>query len=167
VQNHHIRGLRPADRPLLLSVWERAVRATHEFLTEADISHLRPLVAEYLAGEAHEIWVLAGETNEPIAFLGLADHAIDALFLDPAFHRRGAGRRLIAHAQALRGGALTVDVNEQNAGARGFYEALGFVAVGRSPLDDAGRPFPILHMRRDAPLSPSDETFPVLQRRNQ
>ena len=28
---------------------------------------------------------------------------------------------------------------------------LGFVVVGRSPLDDEGRPFPLLHMRRDAP----------------
>jgi putative acetyltransferase len=48
----------------------------------------------------------------------------------------------------LRGGDLTVDVNEQNPAAVGFYEAVGFVVVGRSPLDDAGRPFPLLHMRR-------------------
>ena len=52
------------------------------------------------------------------------------------------------HAQALRGGDLTVDVNEQNPAAVGFYEAVGFAVVGRSPLDDAGRPFPLLHMRR-------------------
>jgi putative acetyltransferase len=46
---------------------------------------------------------------------------------------------------------LTVDVNEQNEPARRFYEALGFVAAGRSPLDDNGLPYPILHLRRDAP----------------
>jgi len=33
--------------------------------------------------------------------------------------------------------------------ARGFYEALGFVVVGRSPLDETGRPRPLLHLRRD------------------
>lgn len=71
--------------------------------------------------------------------------------MDPAYHRRGVGRRLVAHAQALRGGALHVDVNEQNADARSFYEALGFCASGRSPLDDEGRPFPIVHLRRNAP----------------
>jgi ribosomal protein S18 acetylase RimI-like enzyme len=54
----------------------------------------------------------------------------------------------VAHAQQLRDGDLTVDVNEQNPAARGFYEALGFVVVGRSPLDEGGRPFPVLHMRR-------------------
>jgi putative acetyltransferase len=58
---------------------------------------------------------------------------------------------LVAHAQELRGGALTVDVNEQNAAARGFYEALGFDVVARSLLDETGRPYPILHMRREAP----------------
>jgi putative acetyltransferase len=51
-----------------------------------------------------------------------------------------------------RGGELTVDVNEQNPAACGFYEALGFVVVGRSPVDDDGRPFRLLHMRRPAPV---------------
>jgi putative acetyltransferase len=42
-------------------------------------------------------------------------------------------------------------VNEQNDAARAFYERLGFQIVGRSDLDDAGRPFPLLHMRRPPP----------------
>ena len=42
-------------------------------------------------------------------------------------------------------------MNEQNVAARGFYEALGFAVVGRSPMDDTGRPYPILHMRREMP----------------
>jgi len=77
--------------------------------------------------------------------------ACGTLFLEPAHRGRGGGRRLVAHAQALRGGELTVDVNEQNPAARGFYQALGFAVAGRSPLDADGRPFPLLHMRRPAP----------------
>ena len=46
---------------------------------------------------------------------------------------RGGGQRSVRHAQALHG-ELTVDVNEQNSAARGFYEACGFVVEGRSPL---------------------------------
>ena len=53
---------------------------------------------------------------------------------------------MVRHAQALHG-ELTVDVNEQNVAARGFYEACGFVVEGRSELDDTGRPHPLLHMR--------------------
>jgi putative acetyltransferase len=41
-----------------------------------------------------------------------------------------------------------VNVNEQNAQAVGFYSRSGFVVVGRSELDDAGRPYPLLHMSK-------------------
>jgi|SRR6266511_6329899 len=142
--------IRPADAAeadALLALWERSVRATHHFLTEADIVALRPLVAESLSSDELELWVLT-DGDAPIGFMGLVGDDIAALFLEPARRQRGGGRRLVAHAQALRGGELTVDVNEQNPEALGFYEALGFTVVGRSPLDDGGRPFPLLHMRR-------------------
>ena len=97
--------------------------------------------------------MLVNAGGAPIGFLGLAGDDISALFLDPAHLRQGGGLLLVSHAQELRGGELTVDVNEQNPAARGFYEALGFRVVGRSPLDDEGRPFPLLHMRRQAGLA--------------
>ena len=146
-----IRRARPADADTLLALWERSVRATHEFLTEADVVGLRPHVAQALRDDALELWVLTDEGDVPIGFMGLAGDDIAALFLEPAHRGRGGGRRLVAHAQALRGGELTVDVNEQNPAARGFYQALGFAVAGRSPLDADGRPFPLLHMRRPAP----------------
>jgi putative acetyltransferase len=147
----HIRAAQPSDEPLLLALWERSVRTTHTFLDEADITFYRPLTASYLASGTAELWVLVDEADMPVGFMGLAAQGIDALFLDPAFRGRGGGRMLVAHAQALAGGALTVDVNEENAAASAFYEALGFVVVERSPLDDWGRPRPVLHMRRAAP----------------
>ena len=59
-------------------------------------------------------------------FLGFANDTIEALFIDPERHRQGGGKLLVAHAQALAaGGALAVDVNEQNKTALGFYSALG------------------------------------------
>jgi putative acetyltransferase len=150
---HHlnIRPPQPTERSLLLALWERSVRATHTFLTEEDIAFYRPLTAEILAGDTLELWVLTNEADVPIGFVGLAGDAIEALFLEPMYRGQGGGCRLVAHAQALRGGALTVDVNEQNVAARGFYEALGFEVVGRSALDPTGRPHALLHMRREAP----------------
>jgi putative acetyltransferase len=155
VEVRQIRRARAADHDTLVALWERSVRATHDFLTEADIGTLRPLVREALSDDALELWVLTERADVPIGFMGLVGHNIAALFLEPARRGQGGGRRLVAHAQQLRDGDLTVDVNEQNPAARGFYEALGFVVVSRSPLDDAGRPFPLLHMRRPTTSDPS------------
>ncbi|HEX5818554.1 MAG TPA: acetyltransferase [Gemmatimonadales bacterium] len=146
-----IRPARDADRDALLLLWERSVRATHAFLAEADIDFYRPLVREALGSDALEVWVLATEADEPMGFLGLEGNRIEALFLAPEHRGAGGGRRLVEHAQALHGGELRLDVNEQNGGARGFYEALGFEVVGRSELDGTGRPYPLLQMRRTPP----------------
>lgn len=151
ISGTHIRPAQPTEHAALVMLWERSVRATHDFLTEADIVFYRPLAAEYFQSAALELWVLTDEANVPIGFLGVEGDSIAALFMEPAHRGRGGGRRLVSHAQGLRGGALTVDVNEQNIDARGFYEALGFAVVGRSALDDTGRPHPILHMRREMP----------------
>jgi putative acetyltransferase len=146
----NIRRAHSTEAPALLAIWERSVRATHTFLAEADIAFYRPLTAEILNDHALELWVLANEEDERlVGFLGLARHSIEALFLEPARRREGSGRRLVEHAQKITGGALTVDVNEQNDDACRFYDALGFVVVSRTPHDSTGRPYPILHLRRE------------------
>jgi putative acetyltransferase len=92
-----------------------------------------------------------------MGFMGMSGSKMESLFLAPEFHGRGGGRRLVRHAQELHG-ELTTDVNEQNSAACRFYEACGFVVQDRSELDDAGRPFPLLHMRLAAPSKPSQAT---------
>jgi putative acetyltransferase len=151
-----IRAARADDLDALIALWERSVRATHDFLTEPDIVDMRPRVGPALADEGLDLWVLLDARERPVGFLGLAGDDIASLFLDPDHLGQGGGRLLVAHAQSVRGGELTVDVNEQNPAARGFYEALGFTVVGRSALDDDGRPFPLLHMRRRAPAAAGD-----------
>ena len=95
-----------------------------------------------------------------MGFMGMSGNKIESLFLAPEYLRRGVGRRLVRHAQALHG-ELTVDVNEQNAPARWFYEACGFVVEGRSELDSQGRPYPLLHLRLAAPNKQLQETGPA------
>lgn len=145
-----IRRAIPADRPILLDIWLRAVRTTHSFVSKEDIASFTPMVRDYLASPEPEFWVLVDDSGTPMGFMGMSGSKMDALFLAPEFHRRGAGRRLVHHAQALHG-ELTVDVNEQNLPARRFYEACGFVVEGRSEQDDTGRPYPLLHLRLAVP----------------
>jgi putative acetyltransferase len=150
----HVRPARVGDRERLLELWERSVRATHHFLEDSEIVALRPLVAEELASDEIDWWVLVSATGAPIGFLGFASDTIEALFIDPDYHGQGGGKFLVTHAQSLGAGALAVDVNEQNEAALRFYEALGFSVVGRSPTDEGGRPLPTLHMKREAPGTP-------------
>lgn len=151
-----LREARPGERALLLDLWLRSVRATHRFLTEADIQALYPLVRDR-ALPTLELWVLCADGGAVAGFMGLSGASVEALFVAPEFMRRGGGRLCLDHARRLKG-RLTVDVNEQNPEAVRFYEACGFEVAGRSPLDSGGRPFPILHMRdtvaRHGPRSP-------------
>ena len=142
-----IRRARRAEAPRLLEIWESAVRATHDFLSDADIAFYRRVIRDNFLPTA-ELFVWAGESGRADGFMGLHETRIEALFVHASARGRGIGRALVEHAGGLRGG-LDVDVNEQNGQARGFYETLGFRLVGRSPLDHEGRPFPLLHLRRD------------------
>jgi putative acetyltransferase len=146
-----VRRARATDRARMLELWERSVRATHHFLSENDISALKPLVAELFTSKALDFWVVVRESDAPLGFLGYVSDSVEALFIDPDFRGCGAGSLLMSHAQALSGGELVVEVNEQNQGAVGFYNAQGFRVVSRSELDGDGRPFPTLRMRRPAP----------------
>ena len=141
-----IRRATTNDGPLLLDIWLRSVRATHTFLSEADIQSLLPHVKEYLSSEASGLLVLCSRNGVCIGFMGMKGNKMDSLFLAPEYQGCGCGRRLVEHARALHK-ELTVDVNEQNPAALGFYQKCGFIVEGRSPVDDAGRPFPLVHLR--------------------
>jgi putative acetyltransferase len=145
----NIRPALAAERDILLDIWLRSVRATHTFLSEDDIQSFMPSVRDVALVE-QEIWVLCTASGVLMGFMGMSASKIETLFLAPEFQRCGGGRRLVQHAQKLKG-ELTVDVNEQNPAACRFYEACGFVVEGRSELDSTGRPFPLLHMRLPPP----------------
>ena len=141
-----VRRARPDDRQLLFDIWDRAVRATHDFLGEGDRRHIAALVRNSYLPNAH-LWI-AVEDDVPVGFMGMNGNEIESLFVDPAAHGRGIGRALVDHARTLTR-PLRVDVNEQNPGAIGFYRHVGFHEVGRSPVDSGGRPYPLIHMADD------------------
>jgi putative acetyltransferase len=143
-----IRPGRAEDHARLLDLWLRAVRATHHFLSEADIQVFVPLLRDQYFGMV-ELWVAAGADDAPAGFMGLDGSKVEMLFVDPDRHGLGTGRALLAHAAALKG-ALTLDVNEQNPGAVAFYRRCGFRETGRSPVDGMGMPFPLIHMAAEA-----------------
>jgi len=68
------------DLPRLFQVWESSVRATHAFLTGADIQSLIRLVKTELAN-CKPIYCLRGVDGRLFAFLGVAGSKIEMLFV--------------------------------------------------------------------------------------
>jgi putative acetyltransferase len=138
--------------PSLVDVWEASVRATHDFLAEADLQIIKPrILNEFLY--AVEPAAACDPDGSIIGFVGVADRKIEMLFVRPDRRGEGVGRELVRHAIA-RHGIDAVDVNEQNDRALGFYLRMGFRVVGRSERDGLGKPYPLLHMTLDPAGSP-------------
>lgn len=129
----------------LVSLWEASVRSTHDFLTEADIEGLKPVVRMALES-IPQLWGMADRGGRWVAFMGIGGEVLEMLFVHPALQGHGLGRRLTegaVHDQSVR----FVDVNEQNPKAFGFYQRVGFSLATRSETDGYGNPFPILHLK--------------------
>lgn len=133
------------DYQELITVWEESVRATHDFLQEEDLISLKPLILEHYFDAVNLTCVRNGD-GAITGFCGTHDGNIEMLFVSPSVRGTGIGTLLTKHALESQG-VTRVDVNEQNAQALGFYQRMGFVVVGRSPLDGQGKPYPLLHLQ--------------------
>ena len=153
-----------ADHAALAALWKRSVVATHHFLTPQAVDELyTAILREYLPG-VEELWVAEYEpsspealgpnvpdpdTLRPVGFMGCNWPQIEMLFVEPDCFGLGIGKMFLDHARQramVEDATLTLDVNEQNPAALAFYEHMGFVVTGRSPVDGQGRPYPLLHM---------------------
>jgi putative acetyltransferase len=120
------------------------VDASHDFLADADREEIEAHLASHYFPAVQ--LTIAELDSQPVAFVGTSAGAIEMLFVDATHRGQGFGASLLDHAISALG-ATRVDVNEQNLQAVRFYSRHGFDVVGRSETDDAGRPYPLLHMR--------------------
>jgi putative acetyltransferase len=133
-----------AEHPALVAIWRSAVDATHHFLAPRDRDAIEAVLAsDYFPAV---LLTVAEVDGRPAGFSGVLDGTLEMLFVDAARRGSGIGSALVAHAIAEHG-VTAVDVNEQNVEAAAFYAHRGFEVVGRSETDDAGRPYPVLHLR--------------------
>ena len=137
----------PAETEELYGVWRRAVLATHSFIKPEDIEFYAHILRELYLPTVSVLIAADDATDAPIGFLGGDGGQIDSLFIDPAWHRRGVGRRLMQEA-FKRSRVMRVAVNEPNTPALAFYLSLGFEIVSRTETDAGGKPYPLLHLLR-------------------
>lgn len=139
-----IRVSRDDEQERLHAIWSDAVRATHDFISDEHFRLFSRIVREEMLPQGG-FWVAAAADDRAIAWMQIEGGKVEALFVDPAFRRRGAGRALMDQARRLSP-MLELDANEQS-GAVAFYRRLGFVETGRSEADGRGLPYPLVHMR--------------------
>ena len=136
---------RPPLLSVLLDIWEDSVRATHHFLSDAEVDQIKEYVPQALNGVKHLI-IAESDSGEPIAFMGTENNRLEMLFLSPAERGKGIGKQLIKY--GIQNYAIQeVTVNEQNPQAVGFYKHLGFEIYKRTDYDEEGNPYPLLYMR--------------------
>ena len=131
-----------ADYETLARIWERSVMATHNFLRVEDFNEIKAaLIPDYFPNV--DLYAIA-DNGVYAGFIGMGPDSIEMLFIDSGRRGQGYGSALIEFAK--RRGATKVDVNEQNLSALNFYKLKGFRIISRDESDDAGRPYPILHL---------------------
>lgn len=121
----------------LTEVWGRSVRATHGFLTEAEIRRIRGYVPHLVAAE---------EKGWYPVFLGASEGMLRMLFLAPEERGKGIGRQLL-ELGIRKYGVRELTVNEQNPNAVEFYTRMGFAPYKRTETDEEGGPSPFRYMR--------------------
>ena len=130
---------------VFLNLWENSVRATHLFLSETEIKHIKQYVPQALKGVEH---LIAAENvnGETVAFMGIENTRLEMLFVNPPEIGKGIGKQLIQY--GIQNYKIEeVTVNEQNPGAVGFYQHLGFKVYKRTDFDEEGNAYPLLYMK--------------------
>lgn len=130
----------------LLVIWEASVRATHLFLSDAEVRKITGYVPQAMTLVSHLV-IAEREAGCPVAFMGVEGQRLEMLFLSPEKRGTGLGRQLLDYG-IRRYDIREVTVNEQNPQAVGFYKDMGFAAYKRTDLDEAGDPYPLLYMKR-------------------
>ena len=128
-----------ADSEKLSNIWYDASIKAHPFIGEPRLVEQRKLIEKEYLPKA-ETWV-GSCSGEPVGFISLLDGIVGGIFISPDRQGLGIGRKLIAHALALKG-ELSLEVYTANVQAVQFYRSLGFTELSRRDVDDFGYPYP-------------------------
>ena len=120
------------------------MRATHLFLSDAEVKAIRAYVPQALKSVEH---LIVAETEKPIGFMGIQNRRLEMLFLAPEERGKGLWKQLLQHGIETYG-IVELTINEQNPQAVGFYEHMGFETYKRTELDEESNPHPLLYMKR-------------------
>jgi putative acetyltransferase len=144
-----IRKYTEADCEGLIEVWSAASVVATPFLSDEFMSEERVNIRTKWIPMA-ETWVFDVGGNVA-GFVALIGNEVGAIFVHPDYQGRGIGRALMDHAASLRD-ELFLDVFEENAIGRRFYDRYGFRFEDKHIHEDTG------HMQLRLSYIPNDNT---------
>ena len=144
IDNFDINPYTDSFRQQVLTIWEKSVLATHDFLTSTDFEEIKGFVSDMNFNDFQVFCLTKG--GIVCGFIGVAEKKVEMLFIDPKYFGQGLGQKLLTFAVKELNADL-VDVNEQNKKALKFYQKFGFEIFERTDKDDQGRNYPLLRMK--------------------
>lgn len=133
---------KPTDYSKILTIWEKSVQATHDFLSQTDQEFFKEAVPKFFTNLEILLWF---DEDNLIGFTATTSQELEMFFLDPVFIGKGYGSQilkwLVEYKEINR-----IDVNKQNKQATKFYQKHGFKIDSESQRDGYGKPYPILHL---------------------
>ncbi|MDO5357855.1 GNAT family N-acetyltransferase [Slackia faecicanis] len=130
----------------LALLWRRSVTASHWFLSKADVDAIEPEVRNSIR-DIETLYIARTDAGHAAGFAGASGVRLEMIFVEAALRGNGYGSALMD--RVIEDAPIEfTDVNEGNPNAIEFYSKKGFRVMSRSSCDDAGRPYPVLHMRK-------------------
>ena len=118
-----IRRYRETDCDAILEVWSAASLVATPFLSDEFMTDERDKIRTIWLPKA-ETWIFEADAIV-VGFVSLVGNEVGGIFVHPDHQGRGIGRALMDRAASLRD-ELTLDVFEDNAVGRRFYDRYGF-----------------------------------------
>ena len=118
-----IRKYTEKDCEALIEVWFTASQVATPFLSNEFLAEERDNIPKIWLSKA-DTWVFDAE-GVVAGFISLIGNEVGAIFVHPDYQGRGIGRELMDHVASLRD-YLYLDVFEENAIGRRFYDRYGF-----------------------------------------
>jgi len=150
-----IRQFRPSDAEACCELIRNCIRHDPEIPADLRESLLRAESPRSIEERARLFYIAVWEAGGEVAGVGGLDmNEIRLLYVSPSHQRRGIGRAILEHLEALVPSALFKDVFVYAAvSASSFYEARGFLPRGQHGFDIGGQLLTTIFMTK--PLGPA------------
>ena len=87
------------DYTRLITIWENAVKATHDFLTDNDFKYYKSHLPDHF--RQVDLYIYKNRDGMPVGFMGVSGSILEMLFVDAAYRGCCVGTKLLRYAESV------------------------------------------------------------------